>query len=649
MSWEVRTMRSGTSYFNRTLLGKNLARFWPIWGLYTLIWVVLIPVSILAQRLYWDTVNARALPLRLIGGDSAALLLCFLFGILAAMAVFSYLYSARSVGMLHALPMRREGLFLTNYLSGLAFLIIPNLAVFLLGLAAEALNGAVVFSSLFTWLVVTSLMGLFFYSFAVFCAMFTGHVLALPAFYLILSFLAPGLIYLLEFIAREFLFGFTGAAWAEELATWLSPFLHLMTGTHSGQHSTSSVYQFHGLGLVTLHALIGLGLAIAALAIYRRRQLERAGDVVTVSWMRPVFRYGVALCAAITLGSFFHSIFYSLLPRSPWVLLGWMLLWGAVGYFIAEMLLNKRFWVFKSSWKGCVIFLVCLCAGMSALELDLMGFERAVPAADRVQCVQIFGVDTAPRDSGSRPLSTTDPEVIAQVVDLHADITAQKEALEEWQAQDTGSSWTTCPDGIDVEESSSESLTFFYTLTDGSVVERRYYIPITADGLKDPSSLSGKLSALFNRPDIVYDSYFSDVGAEDQLVSVSIVNLYDPERDDYDFLYLPPELLEPLMEAVRTDIAEGNLGRRYLLDDRARMDNCCYADLELTYRMPLSSNSSPAVPSTQNGAELTVSSQEDTYSFTITLQKSAVHTLEVLKDYPNALLSQADMQKLSLD
>ena len=38
MSWEVRTMRSATSYFNFTLLRKNFARFWPIWSLYGLFW-----------------------------------------------------------------------------------------------------------------------------------------------------------------------------------------------------------------------------------------------------------------------------------------------------------------------------------------------------------------------------------------------------------------------------------------------------------------------------------------------------------------------------------------------------------------------------------------------------------------------------------
>ena len=54
MSWEVRTMRSGTSYFNTTLLGKNLARFWPIWGVYALSWLLLLPVGILLQADYWD-------------------------------------------------------------------------------------------------------------------------------------------------------------------------------------------------------------------------------------------------------------------------------------------------------------------------------------------------------------------------------------------------------------------------------------------------------------------------------------------------------------------------------------------------------------------------------------------------------------------
>ena len=174
--------------------------------------------------------DARVLPLNYLdttGWFSAATLLAAVFGLLAAMAVFSYLYSARSVSLFHALPLRREGLFLTSYLAAMVFLYLPNLAVFLLALAAEAACGAVVFSSLFTWLVVSSLLGLFFYSFAVFCAMFTGHILALPAFYVVLNGLAAGLAVLFGQMAHEFLFGFDGAAWLTAVASWLSPVLRL--------------------------------------------------------------------------------------------------------------------------------------------------------------------------------------------------------------------------------------------------------------------------------------------------------------------------------------------------------------------------------------------------------------------------------------
>ena len=63
------------------------------------------------------------------------------FGILSAMAVFSYLYNSRSVGLFHALPVRREGLFLTNYLSGLSFMLLPSLVVFFCTLLAELAKG----------------------------------------------------------------------------------------------------------------------------------------------------------------------------------------------------------------------------------------------------------------------------------------------------------------------------------------------------------------------------------------------------------------------------------------------------------------------------------------------------------------------------
>ena len=54
----------------------------------------------------------------------------------AALAVFSYLYSAKSTNMMHALPVNRLELYVTNYLSGLIFLIVPEIITFFITVLA---------------------------------------------------------------------------------------------------------------------------------------------------------------------------------------------------------------------------------------------------------------------------------------------------------------------------------------------------------------------------------------------------------------------------------------------------------------------------------------------------------------------------------
>ena len=645
MSWEVRTMQFGTSYFNKTLFAKHFARFWPIWGLYGLIWTMCLPLGILLDsRSGWTQVRARVLPLNYLdtsGWFSAATFLAVVFGLLAAMAVFSYLYSARSVSLFHALPLRREGLFLTSYLAGLGFLILPNLAVFLLALAAEAACGAVVFSSLFTWLVVSSLLGLFFYSFAVFCAMFTGHILALPAFYVVLNGLAAGLAVLFGQMAHEFLFGFDGASWLTGLASWLSPVLRLsachvviptvMDAAGNGWADYASAY-FTGLGYVALYALVGVALAALALAVYRRRQLETAGDVVSVSWVRPVFKYGVAFCAAVALGETLYSLFSALLPRGAWGLLLMLLLWGAAGYFVAEMLLRKKFWVFRGSWKGCVVLLCCLTAAMCLMEFDVTGFERRVPDPARVQSVSLDAGSTAPYDDANgQGLLLDGPEDIAAVTELHRAIVARKAAIEGAEADYT---YERLDSGLEVETSGQAWVQLRYTLTNGSGVTRSYRIPLTQEALDDPDTPAARLDALLNAPGQAEKAYFGAMAEGDYLISAVVTQPHYDEEGAYYYDEKPVDSagLEELWSAVQVDLADGSLGRRYLLENQARLENCYVNDLILTFR---------------RAGQAARADGSDTYSVTVTLQTTGTRTLAALEQYGfdlDSLLTQAQAQ-----
>ena len=45
MKWEVRTMRSGTSFFNVTVWKKTVLRFWPIWAVGLVFWVLALPAQ----------------------------------------------------------------------------------------------------------------------------------------------------------------------------------------------------------------------------------------------------------------------------------------------------------------------------------------------------------------------------------------------------------------------------------------------------------------------------------------------------------------------------------------------------------------------------------------------------------------------------
>ena len=230
-------MRSATSYFNGPLYRKTLARFWPLWGLWGVMWLFALPLNMLSDYFsrYLDSApQRRLLSIALHLPDFLRPLLAFtlLFALLCAMAVFGYLYSHRSACWTHALPMRREALFTTQYLAGLSMLILPQLAACLLAAIVELSflpleDWGAVLPPLLILALAQSGLSLFFFSFASFCAMFTGHILALPAFYIILNCLSYGLWFLIDALLSEFYYGYAGIPGALEVVECLAPYIIL--------------------------------------------------------------------------------------------------------------------------------------------------------------------------------------------------------------------------------------------------------------------------------------------------------------------------------------------------------------------------------------------------------------------------------------
>ena len=194
-------------------------------------------------------------------------------------------------------------------------------------------------------------------------------------------------------------------------------------------------------------------------------------------------------------------------------------------------------------------------------------------------------------------------------------------------------------------------LSLTYILTDGSIMERSYYLPVTTETLTDPNSPDAMLQALLNVPGLSEQSYFAGLSEDDRLVDAVLTAVYQDgvSRGLYSEEYLPAEALPELEAAVRADLAAGNLGRRYLLEDRERLENCCYCDLLLTYRLveTAQENQSVTVSGTAPAAAAT---QASTRTIAITLQRSATNTMAVLEKYgidPDTMLpSHAEYQMM---
>ena len=297
-------MRSATSFFDKTLFRSQLKHTWPLWLGYTALWLFLVPVMLFSElSAYQGGYSAAdASYLLLNTGVRGGIFISFFFGLFFAMLAFSHLTQSRATNGFHALPMRRETIFLTAYLTGLFCQLSTILVTFLLGAAVSAPL------HLSFWSVTGAAMGsamleaVFFYSFAVLCMMMTGQILAAPVFYFVGNILVPGMEYLLRNFAGNFLYGYSGHT--DVALGFLSPPLYMYpevdiasieTCESGSYYVTAYALEHRSFMILAAYALAGLVIALIALLLYRTRKSEMTGSTVAFPWATPIFKYGVAV------------------------------------------------------------------------------------------------------------------------------------------------------------------------------------------------------------------------------------------------------------------------------------------------------------------------------------------------------------------
>ena len=586
-------MQSKTSFFNRTLFRKNLSRYWPLWGFASFVGF-LAPAALLVRVIQSGETSVAPLRVREIYYyllSDAVPIVSIAYAILCAMAVWSYLYNPRSVGMMHSLPIRREGLFLTNLLSGLAMMAIPYLVAGGLGTLLFACCGG--FDAWGTLATILAVIGqsVTFFGLATFCAFLTGNIFALPVLYFLLNFLAPLGDWLCNLFARGFLFGFT--ADYSGTVDFLCPMVYLtqrlyVNSEYETVRDSALEYQnrltsvtLENAWLIAAYAAAGLVFLALAYLLYRRRESERAGDVVAVRVFRPVFRFGVAALSALLGGRLLYALLWESFQAgdtfTPVPLAICLMVAGLIGYYAASMLLAKSLRVFRGSAVGALCLVAACAAFCAGMRYDLFGIERRIPDQNEIAQLEIYLARNTyyltPEDQ---------PELLSGAQDLQRTLIAQKDLIrsnyETYRHGGSSSDILTAAGtmqgaetyrhgGSSSDPDASTNIRYVYTLKNGATVERFYTVSFARSDLQTSGSYANVMDSFVNSP-ALRQARLRWGDPEFHVESGS----FDSQSTG-DYFNLGTQECETLLSAIARDAENGNWGRYDWFED----DGTAYA------------------------------------------------------------------------
>lgn len=509
MSWEVHRMKSKTSFFNPSLLRKDIVRFAPAWVLYGAFLLLVFSGDALSyDRAYVaDSLGAS------IGGFGWMNLL---YAMLCAQLLFGDLFQSRMCNALHALPIRRESWFVTHVLAGLLFSAIPVAAA---GLLFFAVLGSYWMAGLL-WMAALMMQFVFFFAVAVLSIMLVGNRFAAVVIYCILNFLSCIVLWLVFTLYAPHLYGFV----LDE-----TPFLELCPSVWMIQFDwfmavskTGRILLGEGWGYLAICAAVGVVVLGGSVLLYRKRALEKAGDFIAFRPLAPVF----LVLYTFSAGAFLHlfsNVFVGESTEFVFLIVGL-----AIGFFTGLMLLQRTIRVFRAKTFARFGILMAV-FGLTLLltVLDPLGLTRWVPAQKDVQWVSLDYYSAEEQTAHA----ITDKALIKEILSVH------QHAVENPQEASNGNR--------DV------NILFAYKLKDGRIVQRQFYVDID-------TVAAVTLEHALSQPEVLFGSEFAT--AAELLEEIRYIELSKEGE-----MITDREQLRGLAEALIADALEGNLCQNYSL------------------------------------------------------------------------------------
>ncbi len=529
-------MKSKISFFNPTALKKDITRYAPIWGAYTVfLLLVLFGMAEYDPAIIADDVLTSLRAMTWINA---------LYGGICGAFLFMDLFNGRLCNALHAFPLRRESWLVTHILSGFLFSFVPNLLVSLL--AAPILWEYAYIAPI--WLLGATLQFLFFFGSAVLCAVCAGNLIGTAGLYGIFHLITVLIGGIAELFYEPLLHGVKLNIDIFSRFIPLDQLSSFYYGEFEVIHMTVEPYGiFHGfvgkdwlyLGLCSTAGVVCIALAWL---VYRKRNLESAGDLLSLQKLSPLF----LLICTVGAGSVLFLLSGALGAES-YVFLA---VGAVVGYFAGQMLLKRTVKVFtKKSLLGFGIIVIAAASSMLLTRLDPLGVTRYVPKLDNIESAAVIGADKnyfypipnsilsyAPveNDIGYK---ITDQEGLADLQDFHKQL---------------------IPYRPNEDNKPLCQVNICYTLKNGRVVKRYYQV-------EQSSELGSRAGKYFN--DIRYVFEINDPQLLYQVFESATIEAFTEEKS-LSIKLTDKNEITGLLDAIKKDCEAGNMAQNWAYHDK---------------------------------------------------------------------------------
>ncbi len=436
-------MQSKISLFNKEMIlqvGRNVG--W-ISVIYFLVLFFVIPLEIMMR--YSGENYREFMPVQRLLDFNYPIQFIMLITVPVIMAIFLYrfLHVKQAADLIHSLPLKRQQIFHFYTLTGFVFQIIPVILIAMITAiihTAYDLDLYFQLEDIFSWMGIVILFNAVLYLSGVFIAMVTGISVVQGVLTYIMLLFPAGFTLLIIYNLGLMLYGFPSDYFQIRNIEYLSPISHL-TILEGQEISAKAVL------LYTVYVLISY---VLSLLIYKKRNIEAASEAIAFRALKVVFKYGVAFCMMLLGGMYFDAM----QNKFAWLIFGYAA-GGIIGYFAAEMLLQKTWRVFGRV-RGLGYFAVAM-AVLVLITQAFAPYEKKVPELDEIKSVTYANQVYMDPDDRFAPKPLSQRENIEAVRKFHESIIKNEKTNE-------------------LAMESQEFALFIYELKNGEKLVRQYTI-----------------------------------------------------------------------------------------------------------------------------------------------------------------------------